>query len=248
MPEKSSSDSSRTSSHHRQSGGKRDDDADEIARNLLGFKNAKHWVDGNGGSIRASTVGDKDASNNSSNHHSTNSSSSAARPLLTTGITTTIGNHYQGMASGGHPQQAGGHLHCIAPVITHFEPKFIEIFQAYCKQTNGKIYDVSAPLMSLCLDHLLALCCWVRESNDRCNWIRNILDDNVDLRPEVRNGLAMVHVYAFAAAKATLWGKKGSDMFIVLQVRAYIPGTLITTILKNPRRLRLSLAKYYHSI
>jgi hypothetical protein len=216
MPEKSS-DSSRTSNNHYQSGGKRDDDANEIARNLLGFKNAKNWGDGNSSVRASSTVGrDKEASNDSS-RHSSNANISAARPLLT-GI-TTIGNNYQGMTSGGHPaQQGGGHLHCIAPVITHFEPKFIEIFQAYCKQTNGKIYDVSAPLMSLCLDHLLALCCWVRESNDRCNWIRNILDDNVDLRPEVRNGLAMVHVYAFAAAKATLWGKKGSDMFIVLQV------------------------------
>jgi hypothetical protein len=104
-------------------------------------------------------------------------------------------------------------------VITHFEPKFLEIFMEYSKQTSGgKIYDVSQPLMSVCLDHLLPLCCWVRESNDRIAWLRDLLDDNVDLRPEVRNGLSMIHVYAFAAAKAAFLGQAGSDIFTVLQV------------------------------
>eukprot|EP01034_Spumella_vulgaris_P022610 gene22610-28746_t len=46
-------------------------------------------------------------------------------------------------------------------------------------------------------------------------WIRQVLDDNVDLRPEVRNGLSMVLIYALSTAKATQL--TDIDMFGILQ-------------------------------
>ena len=56
--------------------------------------------------------------------------------------------------------------------------------------------------------------CWVRESNSRMTWIFKILEENPDLRPEVRNGLCIIFVYAISAAKAK---SINSDMFTVLQ-------------------------------
>lgn len=101
-----------------------------------------------------------------------------------------------------------------------FEPKFLEIFNAYedhISTTRGSTgIDLSQHLMSLCLDHLVPFSCWARESTSRCTWIQKTLDDNIDLRPEVRNGLCMVFVYSFSAAKA-LDGRGEKDMFLVLQ-------------------------------
>ena len=105
-----------------------------------------------------------------------------------------------------------------------FEPKFFEIYQAYkdyiCCGKGSTGIDLSQHLMSLCLDHLVPFSCWARESTARCTWIQKTLDDNIDLRPEVRNGLCMVFVYAFSAAKAieTREETRGeTDMFLVLQ-------------------------------
>ena len=39
--------------------------------------------------------------------------------------------------------------------------------------------------------------------------------ENLDLRPEVRNGLALIVIYVFSAAKKYL-GSKSTDMFAVL--------------------------------
>lgn len=101
-----------------------------------------------------------------------------------------------------------------------FEPKFLQIFDAYddhLRTLKGSSrIDLSQHLMSLCLDHLVPFSCWARESTSRCLWIQRTLDDNIDLRPEVRNGLCMVFVYSFSAAKA-LEGRGESDMFLVLQ-------------------------------
>ena len=101
-----------------------------------------------------------------------------------------------------------------------FEPKFLQIFDAYddhLRTLKGSSrIDLSQHLMSLCLDHLVPFSCWARESTSRCSWIQRTLDDNIDLRPEVRNGLCMVFVYSFSAAKA-LEGRGESDMFLVLQ-------------------------------
>lgn len=109
---------------------------------------------------------------------------------------------------------------CAVSITQLFEPKFLEVFDAYkdhLRIVKGScVIDLSQHLMSLCLDHLVPFSCWARESNARCAWIQKTLDDNIDLRPEVRNGLCMVFVYSFSAAKA-LDGSGESDMFLVLQ-------------------------------
>lgn len=97
------------------------------------------------------------------------------------------------------------------PTSKIYEPKFIQVFSSYIE---GRQVDLNAPLMSLCLDHLITFCIWARESSARNTWIRSVLDDNPDLRPEVRNGLAMVFIYSLSAAKAAF---NHSDMFYALR-------------------------------
>lgn len=67
--------------------------------------------------------------------------------------------------------------------------------------------------MALCLDFLIPLCCWCRNPI-KTSWIRAILEDNPDLRPEVRNGMAMIVIYTLSAAKAK---HLRSEMFLILQ-------------------------------
>lgn len=95
-----------------------------------------------------------------------------------------------------------------------FEPKFMEVFNKYCEHIQQTI-DTSQHLMSLCLENLIPFCCWARENNNRNAWIRLVLDDNVDLRPEVRNGLSMILIYALSTAKAIQFND--IDMFGILQ-------------------------------
>jgi hypothetical protein len=97
-----------------------------------------------------------------------------------------------------------------------YGPKFIEVFQGYCTFVQTPV-GITNHLMSCCLDHLVAFSCWMREDTGRSDWVRQCLDDNVDLRPEVRNGLAMILVYGFSAAKAAEDPSDGQDMFSVLQ-------------------------------
>jgi hypothetical protein len=112
--------------------------------------------------------------------------------------------------------QAVNYQNCGPPVLQVFEPKFMEVYNAYRQSTELIEIDLSQHLMSLCLDHLVSFCCWARESTARCLWIQKTLYDLSDLRPEVRNGLCMIFVYALSAAKATFLQTK-TDMFLVLQ-------------------------------
>ena len=98
-------------------------------------------------------------------------------------------------------------------VVTIFEPKFMILYREFIKSTDMKI-DLNLHLMSLCLELLLPFSAWVRESDERLEWIREVVDENIDLRPEVRNGLSMLLTYCFASAKAS---HLKSDMFSVLQ-------------------------------
>lgn len=95
-----------------------------------------------------------------------------------------------------------------------FEPKFLQIFVKYCEEAKPPIHS-SGHLLVSCLENLVTFCCWARDSTARVAWMKEILDDNPDLRPEVRNGLAMVLVYVFSTAKAVNVGD--ADMFTVLQ-------------------------------
>lgn len=108
----------------------------------------------------------------------------------------------------------------------HFEPKFYKIYEAYIEarklcpagsaELRGSLkIDLSFPLMSLCIDHLVEFCCWARSSDEIVTWMKDVVDNCPDLRPEVRNGLVMIMMYVFASAKAKFG--RFSDMFGVLQ-------------------------------
>ena len=70
---------------------------------------------------------------------------------------------------------------CAVSITQLFEPKFLEVFDAYkdhLRIVKGScVIDLSQHLMSLCLDHLVPFSCWARESNARCAWIQKTLDD-----------------------------------------------------------------------
>jgi hypothetical protein len=95
-----------------------------------------------------------------------------------------------------------------------YEPKFMQVFHSYCESMKQQI-DISKHLMSVCLENLIPFSCWARESNNRCQLIKDALDDNPDLRPEVRNGLSMILIYCLSSAQARQ--TKDGDMFSVLQ-------------------------------
>eukprot|EP01031_Cornospumella_fuschlensis_P024478 gene24478-29584_t len=95
----------------------------------------------------------------------------------------------------------------IPTIATIYEPKFFEIFQAYQSFVSihhSAINNAMASqqhLMTLCLNNLLVFSQWARES-DNAQYVRGTLFDNPDMRPEVRNGLALILVYTFSAARA----------------------------------------------
>lgn len=116
--------------------------------------------------------------------------------------------------------------HAIPTIATIYEPKFFEIYQAYQQfvlQTESENINQNLHqqhLMTLCLNNLLGFSNWARDSST-AHWIRATLFENPDMRPEVRNGLAMIIVYVFAAAKAADMRTNGGhglnvDMFTVL--------------------------------
>lgn len=114
-----------------------------------------------------------------------------------------------------------------APTIaTIYEPKFYEIYQAYFQYILHNEADLvlqslhQQHLMTMCLHYLISFCNWSRDCVNG-NWIRATLFENSDMRPEVRNGLAMILVYVFSAAKAAecrqiIPGVGMNDMFAVL--------------------------------
>lgn len=109
--------------------------------------------------------------------------------------------------SGNMMQNYGGKKPVIPTITTIYEPKFFEIFQAYQQHVQQfeptiKNYGIqNTHLMTLCLNNLLPFSNWAREGSNAL-FIRASLFENPDMRPEVRNGLAMILVYVFAAARA----------------------------------------------
>ncbi len=99
-------------------------------------------------------------------------------------------------------------------IVKFFEPKFMQVFTSY-NEYMKKTVDVSGHLMGICLENLIPFCCWARENVSRISWMKGVLDDNADLRPEVRNGLAMVLIYTMATAKS--YHIPDRDMFTALQ-------------------------------
>ena len=72
----------------------------------------------------------------------------------------------------------------------YYTPKFMEIFKAY--EHDTKIVDIGKNLLIICLENVIEFSTWARESIARSTWIRTTLEDHPDLRPEVRNGLALI--------------------------------------------------------
>jgi hypothetical protein len=115
-------------------------------------------------------------------------------------------------------------------IVRYYEPKFYELFLQYSASlpfglsTNHRnnyhssssssstvsaasvVEDLSelmeGHLLTIALENLISFCCWARESTTNSPYIKQSLDDNPDLRPEVRNGLAMILMYSFASAQA----------------------------------------------
>ncbi|RYG95801.1 hypothetical protein EON65_55395 [archaeon] len=85
----------------------------------------------------------------------------------------------------------------IPTIATIYEPKFFEIFQAYQSYVSihhSAINNAMASqqhLMTLCLNNLLVFSQWAREG-DNAQYVRSTLFENPDMRPEVRNGLALI--------------------------------------------------------
>jgi hypothetical protein len=105
-------------------------------------------------------------------------------------------------------------------VIEVFQPKLVQVVDAYRMYLSSQSFpdfDPSKHLLILCLDHLITFCSWARASPARSSWISKTLEENSDLRPEVRNGLCMIMVYGFSAVKAVTLNDGKSDMFSVLQ-------------------------------
>ncbi len=112
-----------------------------------------------------------------------NSNSNADNDVITT-VRTSSGNN---ALPGGQP-----------PTISNiYEPKFLEIFNTYAKFASSyePNLDLSNPasqhLMTLCLNNLLPFSNWARETTTS-SYIRATLFENPDMRPEVRNGLALI--------------------------------------------------------
>jgi hypothetical protein len=64
-----------------------------------------------------------------------------------------------------------------------YGPKFLRVFEFFKQSHIDHIINLDDHLLTLCLDLLVRFCCWAR--SEKCHMIRQLLDDNCDLRPEV---------------------------------------------------------------
>lgn len=97
---------------------------------------------------------------------------------------------------------------------TIYGPGFAEVFEAYRSHLNDEHIDTSRHLMSLCLDHLIDFVNWARDSDSREQWINEVLQNNLYLRPGVRSGVVAILIYSFLSIKSAA---TGGDMFSVLR-------------------------------
>jgi hypothetical protein len=114
-----------------------------------------------------------------------------------------------------HHHGNGGHA---SEDILNFEKIFFIIYQHYISELSLNSIDLSENMLSLCLNNLLPFCCWARKDSQKSECLHKLLLDNADLRPEVRNGIALIIIYVFASAKEHLETTDHAiDMFGVLQ-------------------------------
>jgi hypothetical protein len=115
--------------------------------------------------------------------------------------------------------------------IAEFELKFYEIYERYISEAAISV-DLSSHLFCICLDQLIMFCVWARKSEEQSDIIHKILNENPDLRPEVRNGLALVLIYTFSSAKKKSLGSV-RNFFRVLQDSESGLGIVNKTSLRN---------------
>ena len=121
---------------------------------------------------------------------------------------------YHNLHSNGHH-----HHHHASEDILNFEKIFFIIYQHYISELSlTHSINLSENMLSLCLNNLLPFCCWARKDSLKSECLHKLLLDNADLRPEVRNGIALIIIYVFASAKEHLETTDHPlDMFGVLQ-------------------------------
>lgn len=97
--------------------------------------------------------------------------------------------------------------------IYALQQKFLDVYARYTEHSSNPRID---NLMIACLENMVKFCCWARQDDQISEWIHTTLLSKPDLRPEVRNGIALIIIYTFASAKAQSDGDD-SDMFSILQ-------------------------------
>lgn len=112
-----------------------------------------------------------------------------------------------------------------------FKTRFLHIYNAYVEQACPEGVGSGSHLLVTCLEQMICFCTWARSTNQTQTWIFSTLLHSADLRPELRNGLAMILMYTFAAAKADAL-KNGSDMFTVVMDADYGLGIIHKTSLR----------------
>ena len=86
--------------------------------------------------------------------------------------------------------------------ITVLQRKFYEVYNKYLQCNPDITHCPTDNLMISCLNHLITFCSWARIDDCTSEWIHNTLLQKADLRPEVRNGIALIIIYCFASAQA----------------------------------------------
>ena len=97
-----------------------------------------------------------------------NSASSSGRSK-TSGSTSRSGGISGNDGSVGKASGTSGNDIC-----DQLQPKLVLIFDTYCQHTQQPRINTSKPLLMLCLEHLVPFGCWVRETPNGCEWIREV--------------------------------------------------------------------------
>lgn len=165
-------------------------------------------------------------------HHNQNSSLPPLPPHHQSHLTTIINHPKEAIITSSSPSSSSQHL---SDEILLFEKIFLEIYRQYhhdlCLISSNTTIDLSQNMLQLCLDHLISFCCWARSDSTKLEWLHKLLLENSDLRPEVRNGIALIIIYVFASAKEHL-ESENMDMFGVLQDPHYGLGIVHKTSLR----------------
>ncbi|RYG63681.1 hypothetical protein EON64_15430 [archaeon] len=133
-----------------------------------------------GGSVDDEMLEDKDDSDSSSFNEPDNRT--AALNLL-----GFANKHLQHIDSGDRAGEASRQVE--GSVAKHYQPKFLRVYEKYCEslaERHSSPIDLTRHLMAICLEHLMTFSCWARETSGRCMWVKSVLEENADLRPEVR--------------------------------------------------------------